>query len=62
MQAQPVSEESWLREQRFSRLYRTLTYAAAKSNAIPALSKITPEEAAHLFLVMHRGWHRPDME
>ncbi len=54
--AQPIGPESWLHESRFARLRHALTYAGCKTNAIPALSKITPEEAGHLFLIMQNGW------
>jgi hypothetical protein len=54
--AAQVSDSSWLHEARFERLLFALRYAARKTNAIPALAKVTAEEAASLFTIMRRGW------
>lgn len=56
--ARPIPPESWLNERRFDRLRYALRYAGNKSVSVPALSAIEPEAAAHLFLVMLRGWDR----
>lgn len=51
-----ISDDSWLHEPRFKDVLAALRHAGTKTRAIPALSKIDPEEAAHLFLAMYRGW------
>jgi hypothetical protein len=58
LMARPIPDDSWLHEPRFDQLRSALEYASTKTNAIPALAKVSPEEAAHLFLVMLHGYTR----
>lgn len=60
--AATVTSTSWLHEPRFAQLLYALRYSASKTNAIPALAKITAEEAASLFTIMRRGWDKYERE
>lgn len=53
--AQPIGPDSWLHEPRWKLMRSAVLYAGGKPDAIPALSKITPEEAVQLYTVMRRG-------
>lgn len=53
--ARPIRADSWLNEDRFREFRAAYTYAAAKTLAIPGLSKIDPEEAFYVWRIIQRG-------
>lgn len=54
-QAPAIKETSWLQEDRFENFRAAYGYASTQTHAIMAMSKLTPEEAYHLFEALKRG-------
>lgn len=53
--ARRISEDSWLREDRFEEFRKGYEYASRSTMAIPALAKCTPEETYHAFAAILHG-------
>jgi len=53
--ANPIEEDSWLNESRFAKFKHAYLYASQCTQAIPALSKITPEDVYYLYLILGDG-------
>jgi hypothetical protein len=53
--ARGIREDSWLHEERFAEFRRAYSYAAAKTHAIPGLSKISAEEAYYVWRIIQHG-------
>lgn len=56
--AQGIREDSWLKEARFDAFRAGYEYAAAKTQAMPGLTKITAEEAYYVWSLIQRGIER----
>jgi hypothetical protein len=50
-----ISDDSWLREDRFEDFRWAYGYASTQTHAISGLSKITPEEAYYVWASIERG-------
>ena len=50
--APAIATDSWLMEERFDEFRERYGYAASQNRAIPGLSKLTPEEAYHVWAAL----------
>lgn len=53
-----IDAESWLWEERFEAFREAYGYASSQTRAIPALAKLSPEEAYWLWFSLDRGMSR----
>jgi hypothetical protein len=60
MTATPIAPGSWLHEDRFATFRAAYAYASARTQAIPGLSKLTPEDAWYVWHFLQRGHLRMD--
>lgn len=54
--ARGIRPNSWLHEDRFTAFRHAYSYAAAKTHAIPGLSKISAEEAYYVWRIIQHGF------
>jgi hypothetical protein len=55
MIASSIRDDSWINDPKYAAFKNAWLYASSQTRAIPAMSKITPEEAYFLFDALKRG-------
>lgn len=58
--APQIEASSWLQEERFAAFRSAYAYASAKSVSVLGLSKLKPEDAYFVWLMLQRGMDRQD--
>ena len=62
LMAPQIGPKSWLQEERFARFREAYAYASHRSNAVPGLSRVSPEDAYYIWLYLDRGMRRQDVD